>query len=238
MRITGGETITPVAPAAHLALAATPIAPHLARSQARLVLDWWGMPPEIIETATLLISELVTNAVKVIELSSAPCHDRPKTSDQISLTLKHHDQALRIEVRDPDTHAPLLSDADLEAESGRGLMLVSALSDEWSYFFPAEGGKVVYCVIDLRVPPGNPWTRRVTPEKPQNTQGARNGKNALERSDEGGSGESANAEDGPRPAPASVNFRRGPAPSGSLTILQRQTRDGAVKAPGRALDDS
>ena len=30
-----------------------------------------------------------------------------------------------------------------------GLVLVSALSKEWSYFFPPGGGKVVYCVLEI-----------------------------------------------------------------------------------------
>ena len=36
-----------------------------------------------------------------------------------------------------------------DAENGRGLMLVDALSKEWSYFFPPGGGKVVYCFLEI-----------------------------------------------------------------------------------------
>ncbi len=32
-------------------------------------------------------------------------------------------------------------------------MLVDALSMKWSYFFPAGGGKVVYCFIAIPMPP-------------------------------------------------------------------------------------
>jgi hypothetical protein len=30
-----------------------------------------------------------------------------------------------------------------------GLLVVDALSKEWSYFFPPGGGKVVYCVLEI-----------------------------------------------------------------------------------------
>ena len=52
-----------------------------------------------------------------------------------------------LERRTPDACPPVLTDADDEAESGRGLVLVDALSKEWSYFFPPGGGKVVYCFV-------------------------------------------------------------------------------------------
>jgi hypothetical protein len=47
------------------------------------------------------------------------------------------------------TDPPVLSGPDDYAESGRGLVLVNALSKEWSYFFPPGGGKVVYCVLEI-----------------------------------------------------------------------------------------
>ena len=52
-----------------------------------------------------------------------------------------------IEVSDPDPRPPVLTDAGPEAESGRGLILVQALSKEWSYFYPPTGGKTVYCTL-------------------------------------------------------------------------------------------
>ena len=40
-----------------------------------------------------------------------------------------------------------MAEVDGEAEGGRGLMLVQALSKEWDYYLPRTGGKVVYCVL-------------------------------------------------------------------------------------------
>ena len=66
----------------------------------------------------------------------------------ISLSLRHFRESLLIEVYDTDDNPPVLSGRDDDAESGRGLVLVNALSKEWSYFFPPGGGKVVYCVLE------------------------------------------------------------------------------------------
>jgi hypothetical protein len=67
----------------------------------------------------------------------------------VSLSLRHFYGSLLIEVYDTNDNPPLLSGHDDYAESGRGLMLVNALSKEWSYFFPPGGGKVVYCVLEI-----------------------------------------------------------------------------------------
>jgi hypothetical protein len=67
----------------------------------------------------------------------------------ISLSLRHFREGLLIEVYDTDNDPPIRSHADADAENGRGLMLVDALSKEWSYFFPPGGGKVVYCFLEI-----------------------------------------------------------------------------------------
>jgi len=134
-------------------LAALPTTPFWARCQARTVLREWRMLPEVIETAELLVSELVTNAVKF----SSPVPVRLRYADlerveRISLTLRHQAGQVVIEVSDSDVNPPRLADADAGAESGRGLMLVDALSKEWSYFLPPSGGKTVYCVLSTEEP--------------------------------------------------------------------------------------
>jgi hypothetical protein len=67
----------------------------------------------------------------------------------ISLSLRYFRGCLLIEVYDTDDNPPVLSGPDDNAESGRGLVLVNALSKEWSYFFPQGGGKVVYCLLEI-----------------------------------------------------------------------------------------
>lgn len=68
----------------------------------------------------------------------------------ISLSIRHFRNGLLIEVHDTSSNPPVRSRAAQDAESGRGLMLVEALSREWSYFFPPRGGKVVYCFLEMR----------------------------------------------------------------------------------------
>ncbi|HEV3260608.1 MAG TPA: ATP-binding protein [Gemmataceae bacterium] len=63
--------------------------------------------------------------------------------------MRHFREGLLIEVYDTDNDPPIRSHADADAENGRGLMLVDALSKEWSYFFPPGGGKVVYCFLEI-----------------------------------------------------------------------------------------
>jgi hypothetical protein len=62
--------------------------------------------------------------------------------------LRHFREGLLIEVYDTGSNPPIRSHPDDYAENGRGLMLVDALSKEWSYFFPPGGGKVVYCILE------------------------------------------------------------------------------------------
>lgn len=141
---------TPDARVAYLELAALPTAAFWARWQTRIVLDWWGIRPEAAETAVLLVSEMVTNASK----ASMPGLNVPRNSPFaitaiISLTLTHLGQDVRIEVGDPNTEPPVLCDTGPDAEAGRGLVLVEAMSHEWSYYYPPTGGKVVYALIDV-----------------------------------------------------------------------------------------
>jgi anti-sigma regulatory factor (Ser/Thr protein kinase) len=99
----------------------------------------------------LLVSELVTNAVRFSgDPTPAAGYSGRVNAPLITLSLRHFPESLLIEVFDTDTSAPVLPDADAYAENGRGLMLVDALSKEWSYFLSrGGGGKVVYCVLEI-----------------------------------------------------------------------------------------
>ena len=102
----------------------------------------WRIGQDTVETATLLISELVTNAVKGSGTNSP--------TGRIVVSLRYADGELTASVTDPALGPPIMREPDSEAESGRGLMLVQALSQEWGYhLLPAEG-KVVYFVLAVR----------------------------------------------------------------------------------------
>jgi anti-sigma regulatory factor (Ser/Thr protein kinase) len=133
-------------------LAAMQSAPFWARRYTRWFLNsCQGVSADTAETAELLVSELVTNAVQFSgNPAPTPIYSGRVNARLISLSLRHFPESLLIEVFDMDTSPPVLADPDACAESGRGLMLVDALSKEWSYFLSlGGGGKVVYCVLEI-----------------------------------------------------------------------------------------
>jgi anti-sigma regulatory factor (Ser/Thr protein kinase) len=131
--------------AACVELAALPVTPYWARRLAHAVLGAWQIDPEIIEVGVLLVSELVTNAVAATAALAA--RDTGTDPAQVVLTLRRQPGRVMIEMYDSDPSPPVLAEASTDAETGRGLMLVQALSKEWSYSCLPSGGKVVYSVI-------------------------------------------------------------------------------------------
>ncbi len=131
-----------------LDLATLPSAPFWARRFTNATLHAWQLWPETIETAELLVSELVTNAIQTSNLKSEHGHiSSIEQVECISLTLRLLAGRIIIEVFDKDPGPPVPAEADPESESGRGLMIVEALSKEWGYLFPPAGGKTVFCVL-------------------------------------------------------------------------------------------
>jgi|SRR3954469_21313382 anti-sigma regulatory factor (Ser/Thr protein kinase) len=91
---------------------------------------------EICDTASLLVSELVTNAI---------------IHGKTSATIEVHrpPETLRVAVRDDNPVLPPVgASPTLNAESGRGLMIVSVLADAWGVEH-GEGGKAIW--FELRV---------------------------------------------------------------------------------------
>src|SRR6266851_3141662 len=125
------------------ALVTLPTSPFWARKYTRSFLaSCHGITEGTAETAELLVSELVTNAVR---FSGDPArvlrYSERADASLISLSLRHFAEGLLIEVWDTDNSPPVLCDVDADAENGRGLMLVDALAKKWSYFYPPGGGK-------------------------------------------------------------------------------------------------
>ncbi|MGW1863992.1 ATP-binding protein [Streptomyces sp. cg40] len=129
----------------HLELAAQSEAVRWARRHTRDVLSAWSVPGDDIDATALAVSELVTNAVK----HAAPPDDDPSPTPA-TLTLRHRQTHLIVEVADPDTRPPVGNAASAASdESGRGLFIVDTISKEWGYYLPPTGGKVVWCVMAL-----------------------------------------------------------------------------------------
>jgi anti-sigma regulatory factor (Ser/Thr protein kinase) len=123
----------------------------LARRYTRLFLDSCrGGSEDTATTAELLVSELVTNAVRFAGNPARTLrYSERANAGLISLSIRHFRENLLIEVYDTDGNPPTRARADEDAEGGRALLLVEALSKEWSYFFPPRDGKVVYCVLEI-----------------------------------------------------------------------------------------
>jgi anti-sigma regulatory factor (Ser/Thr protein kinase) len=127
-----------------LPLAALPTAPGVARGHVRAVAREWGLEV-LADTAELLVSELVTNAAQAsqrlttrADLAIVPVVLLWIISDGISMV---------IHVWDASPEIPVRKDTAADEESGRGLMLVEALSKDHGVYRKAEGGKVVWCLI-------------------------------------------------------------------------------------------
>ncbi|MER8045988.1 ATP-binding SpoIIE family protein phosphatase [Streptomyces sp. NPDC094032] len=108
-------------------------APGRARRLARRALERWGLE-ELSDTVVLLISEVVTNAVRYAE--------RP-----VTLRLLRTD-VLRCEVGDDSPVMPQLRWIRETSEEGRGLYVVEALSNRWGVE-PLAGGKQVWFEVEL-----------------------------------------------------------------------------------------
>ncbi|MEV0690598.1 ATP-binding protein [Streptomyces sp. NPDC050388] len=117
-------------------------APRGARLARRLVshrLDAWGHPyaSPANETVTLIAAELTANAVRHGHVPGRDFHVRLTQAE---------DGTLRIEVTDTRTERrPVAGTPAPDGESGRGLLLVDALADDWGVLpRPTGPGKTVW----------------------------------------------------------------------------------------------
>jgi anti-sigma regulatory factor (Ser/Thr protein kinase) len=123
----------------HLELAARPGAVPRARHHARRVLADWDLGA-LGEPAELVVSELVTNAIRACP--AAWSHS------QVRLRLASDRARLLIEVEDGSPQPPVPADASAEDENGHGLCLVEAMSAAWDWYpRRASGGKVVWALL-------------------------------------------------------------------------------------------
>ena len=122
-----------------LELGALPSAVPCARLHTRQLLWEWGLHTVLGDDAELLVSEIVTNAIQVIQ---ADMH-----SSSVRLWLLADRARLLIMVWDASPLPPVRVDADADTENGRGLLLVQTISARWGWhFLPDKGGKVVWAL--------------------------------------------------------------------------------------------
>ncbi|WP_333769725.1 ATP-binding protein [Streptomyces sp. IBSBF 2435] len=101
-------------------------------------LSAWGLP-HLTDTAELIVSELVTNAVT---------HAQPPYGHLVATRLERLECGVRIEVHDWSGSRPELREASVDEESGRGLGLVDALTGGlWGVSDRNGLGKMVWACV-------------------------------------------------------------------------------------------
>lgn len=130
-----------------LALPVKPASVHDARAFTAVRLADWDMP-ELADALGLVVSELVTNAVK---------HGLPITPDtedefgaepgpSVRLGLLRRGPQVLSAVWDGSDHGPVRRRNDPLAPGGRGLWLVESFSSRWGWVPMQRGGKVVWAI--------------------------------------------------------------------------------------------
>ncbi|WP_181799384.1 ATP-binding protein [Kitasatospora acidiphila] len=99
----------------------------------------WGLG-ELTDSTRLLVSELVTNAV------------RHTGCTRIVVRLARDERTVRVSVQDFSCELPLLIQAGLNEERGRGMALVDSMSDRWGVDLKPFG-KVVWAQVTARTRP-------------------------------------------------------------------------------------
>jgi anti-sigma regulatory factor (Ser/Thr protein kinase) len=118
-------------------LDADPDAPARGRHAVTAVLTAWGCAPSAQEDLLLVVSELVTNAV----LHGA---------EPIVVTVVWAQERVRVEVTDGLSDAsPQNSRAAPDAETGRGLSVVTRLACAWGWRASPGRGKTVWAEVPL-----------------------------------------------------------------------------------------
>lgn len=101
----------------------------------------WKVPDDVADTAVLLLSELMTNAVR---------HGRAPAGREVGARCVLDEGVFRVEVADASDVPPCPREAGPDDESGRGLALVELLADAWgSNPRPYGIGKTVWIELAL-----------------------------------------------------------------------------------------
>ena len=105
-----------------------------ARHVVRTVLDGAGLDEMALAEIEIVVSEIVGNAV------------RHAQGDVMQVRLRRTGNVLRIAVHDRSSSPPAPREASFDDESGRGMMIIGALSSRWGWE-PRPDGKVVWADV-------------------------------------------------------------------------------------------
>jgi anti-sigma regulatory factor (Ser/Thr protein kinase) len=99
----------------------------------------------LIQDTVLVVSELVTNAIR----HGTAGHGDSAGDAPVELSLCCQSSSLICAVTDRSVSPPVLSLADPDAESGRGLQVVHALAVDWGWTALRTHGKAVWAAFEL-----------------------------------------------------------------------------------------
>src|SRR6266567_79569 len=109
-----------------------------ARQHAAAVIWEWG-PSYLQFACELIVGDMVSNAVRASRV--------PGLFTPVRIWLLSHKEKVLILVWDASPLPPCpAADPDPLAESGRGLYMVGQISEQWSWYYTAGGGKAVWAL--------------------------------------------------------------------------------------------
>jgi anti-sigma regulatory factor (Ser/Thr protein kinase) len=101
------------------------------------------------EDAELVVSELVTNAVRAAVQAAAGAEPEPVRLRLSARTDGRETCGVQVEVWDASAHEPHCGHDGIRAKPGGwGLLLIESVSSRWG-FYSTTGGKVVWAVLGL-----------------------------------------------------------------------------------------
>lgn len=119
---------------------ARPRSPGVARRRVTETLTREGCAPPLIDTAILLLSEIVTNAVT-------------HADSMAEIEVRADDLVIWFGVRDADSRRwPVHWPESLGASGGRGLHIVATLAAGWGTYRHDDGGKTVWFWLGRQAP--------------------------------------------------------------------------------------
>ncbi len=88
----------------------------------------------------LIVSELMTNALRACTdpVAARPGYDEEGRQLALGLRLASDRRQVLVEIWDGNMAPPVPGETSLDGETGRGLLMVEAVSSRWGYYYPAR----------------------------------------------------------------------------------------------------
>jgi anti-sigma regulatory factor (Ser/Thr protein kinase) len=125
--------------------AAIPLGANAPRAARSVIAEWLAnhVAPSVLETALLLVSELVSNSVR---------HSGVPEGEDVVVRVRLWQDGFRLEVEDPGRAGVIAPKApDVLTGGGMGLQLVQTLSERWGVVRAAEGPTCVWAQLPRRL---------------------------------------------------------------------------------------